>query len=224
MPGIRRSTVLTITTLLAATLVAGCSGDDTSRSSPRSGATSASASPSATAAAVPDGYRVVESPGVRARFAVPESWTVVDVEKAIDGGDQKGLGVAAESLGITTDQFAQAAQSIDLMVIGPRKDGFSPSINAVPAPGLAELPSAEQVTGELTGIGAKVGSSREETTPAGPALVVPYTLTLGATAVQGRTVVVEGSGGVVTLTVSTAEAGQSDEIAQAVLSTLASAG
>ncbi|MGL5819544.1 MAG: hypothetical protein ACRCYR_18430 [Phycicoccus sp.] len=220
MLGTLRSTALTTTTLLAAVLLSGCSGDDTSTSSSGSVGASTSASPSA---AAPDGYRLVESPGVRTRFAVPEAWTVVDVKKAIDGGDQKGLDVAAESLGITTDQFAQAAQSIDLMVIGPRKDGFSPNINAVPTPDLTDLPPAEQVTGELTGIGAKVGSAREETTPAGPALVVPYSLTLGATTVQGRTVVVKGSGGVVTLTVSTADAGQSDDIASALLTTLAAA-
>ncbi|MGL4177552.1 MAG: hypothetical protein ACRCSN_15915 [Dermatophilaceae bacterium] len=219
----RRSATSMTTTLLAAALLAGCSGDPSasSRGPSEAGPTT---SPSTTGAAAPSGYRVVESPGVRTRFAVPEAWTVVDVEEAIAGGDQKGLGVAAQSLGVTTEQFTQAAQSIDLMVIGPRKDDFSPSINTVPAPGLTELPRADQVSGELTGIGAKVGSAREETTAAGPALVVPYTLAVGAVTVHGRTVVVEGSGGVVTLTVSTADAGQSDDIAQAVLATLAAAG
>ncbi|MGL5865607.1 MAG: hypothetical protein ACRCYX_06995 [Dermatophilaceae bacterium] len=220
MLGKLRSAAVSATVLVLAVSLAGCS-DDTSASDSGSGKGSAGASPSAAAASAPDGFQLVEAPGVRTQFAVPDSWTVVDVQKAVAGGDQKGLAAAAESLDITAEQFTQAAQSIDLMVIGPRKNDFSPNVNAVPMPNVTEVPPAEKITGELAGIGAKVGTARKETTAAGATLVVPYTLALGTTTVQGRSVVVKGAGGVVTLTVSTADAGQSDEITRAILATLA---
>ena len=68
--------------------------------------------------------------------------------------------------------------------------------------------------------GATPGTPSDETTPVGPAILVPYSLTNGQLDIRGRSIVVGGPNGYVTITVSHVDEQAADAVADTLLSTL----
>ena len=225
----RRTGVLTsvcAAALLVAGGLAGCGGggeDAVASSAASSGASaSASASPSAGAASAPAGTKLVEGPDTGVRFALPDDWKVFDA-KAISSGKDKALIKELEkTFSMNADQLAQVFGQLDLMVVGPPEQEFAPNVNIV-ANGLTTLPAASDLATQLEKLGAKTGTPRDETTPLGPAIVVPYTLSSGGHEVQGRSIVLEGPEGFVTVTVSHITEKGADAVTATVLKTITAA-
>jgi hypothetical protein len=122
-------------------------------------------------------------------------------------------------MGVTQEQFAQSLAGMDLMVMGPMDGTFAPNVNVVPNV-LSELPPAANLASELSSVGATPGTPSDETTPLGPAILVPYSLTNGQLDVTGRSIVVGGPDGFVTITVSHVDDKKADAVADTLLSTL----
>ena len=206
----------------------GCSGGDTPAQ--ESGTTTSSTSPAgeATASASPSAAGSVELPAdsrwVTAtksglRFAVPDDWASIDAEKVLAGESNPGVDQLLETMGVTQEQFAQSLAGMDLMVMGPMDGTFAPNVNVVPNV-LSELPPAANLASELSSVGATPGTPSDETTPLGPATLVPYSLTNGQLDIKGRSIVVGGPNGFVTITVSHVDDKAADAVADTLLSTL----
>ena len=191
--------------------VAGCSGGgDSGASSPASGAASGgaagtasggSASPSAAPVEAPAGTTFVEAKGSRLRFAVPQDWSVLDPSTLSTEPDSPIAKELEKTYQLSAEQLAQVFGQMQLMVVGPAERSFAPNVNVVPNP-LTSLPAATDLAAELGKVGAKTGTPRDATTPLGPAIVVPYELQSGKNLVQGRSIVLKGPEGFVTITVS----------------------
>ena len=221
----RALTSVSVVAVLVAGGVTGCSGGDggggTASSAAASGgasvtASSASAVPSAEA---PQGTSWVETKASGLRFAVPEDWTVFDTASLTQNRDEALIKELTETFDMTEEQLAQTFEQMDLMVVGPPQDDFAPNVNVVRNL-LTALPAGSAMAAELESVGATVGTPSEETTPLGPAVVVPYSLTSGSTDIKGRSVVVEGPDGFVTLSISHVSEDLADDVTSTILSTI----
>jgi hypothetical protein len=150
---------------------------------------------------------------------VPDTWTVNDPAKVLAQGDKAAITKVAQALGLSADQFEAAAQGIELFVIGPAENGFSPNINVTPN-SLSTMPSAAALASEMQSVGATVGTARTVKTPIGEAIVLPYTLPLGDLAIEGRAIVAETPDGFVSLAVSHPSAKEADALTEQVISSL----
>ena len=219
------------TTVCAAVAVvsvglAGCSGSaggDGSAASSQSGSSSAraaAAGPSASAASAPTGSKFVEAKGTGLRFAVPDDWKLFDAEAISSGKDKALIKELEKTFSMNADQLARVFGQLDLMVVGPPVKKFAPNVNVV-ANGLTKLPAASDLATQLEKFGAKTSTPRDETTPLGPAIVVPYTLSSGGNEVKGRSIVLEGPKGFVTITVSHVDDAAADALTATILTTAA---
>lgn len=220
---VRRRRVVVCAAFLAAIGLVGCSssGDSPSAATEASTATSAgtsSASASSTTAA-PAGTQWAEATGTGVRFAVPETWTVNDPAKVLAQGDPDAIEKVAEALGVTASQFEDAAKSTELYVMGPTRNGFSPNISVMPN-SLTSMPTSAAMASDMESIGAKVGTARNATTPLGDAVVLPYTIQLGAYTVEGRLIAAETPNGVAAMGVSHTSAERADALTEQILATL----
>lgn len=153
------------------------------------------------------------------RFAVPETWEPIDAETLTSGGSNAAVDQLLETMGVTREEFVASIQGMELMVMGPVESNFAPNVNVVPN-ALTELPPATNLASELTSIGATAGTPSEETTALGPAILVPYSLMSGELDIKGRSIVVGGPNGFVTITVSHVDDKAADAVAATLLSTL----
>lgn len=224
----RRTVRLLTTVSTAAVLVAGglagCSGgsgSDAGTSASGGGATAsgAPASPSAGPATAPAGTAFVETRTSGLKFALPQDWQVFDAKKITEGGDKALVKELAQTYNVTESQLTQIFGQMDLMVVGPTEKRFAPNVNVV-ANALTALPAASDLAAELGKVGAKTGTPRDATTPLGPAIVVPYSLTSGSNEVKGRSIVFKGPKGFVTVTVSHVDDARADQLASMILSTV----
>jgi hypothetical protein len=224
----RRTGVLT-SVCAAAVLVAGglsgCGGGggdaaaSPAVSSGASASASAPASPSAGAASAPAGTTWAQAKTSGLRFAVPEDWKVFDATAVTEGKDKELVKELTQTYGVDESALADIFGSMDLMVVGPIEQKFAPNVNVVPND-LTKLPTATDLAAQLDKAGATTGTPRDETTPLGPAIVVPYELTSGGNTVKGRSIVLEGPNGFVTVTVSHISDEGADAVAKSVLSTI----
>ncbi len=153
------------------------------------------------------------------RFALPDDWKVFDPEAISSGKDKALLKELEKTFSMNADELAQVFGQLDLMVVGPPEQEFAPNVNVV-ANGLTALPAASDLATQLGKLGAKTGTPRDETTPLGPAIVVPYTLESGGHEVRGRSIVLEGPDGFVTVTVSHITEKGADAVTSSVLETI----
>lgn len=221
----RALTSVSVVAVLVAGGVTGCSEGDGGGGTASSTAASASASVTASSASAgpsaeaPQGTSWVETKASGLRFAVPEDWTVFDTASLTQDRDEALIKELTETFGMTEEQLAQTFEQMDLMVVGPPQDDFAPNVNVVRNL-LTALPAGSAMAAELESVGATVGTPSEETTPLGPAVVVPYSLTSGSTDIKGRSVVVEGPDGFVTLSISHVSEDLADDVTSTILSTL----
>ena len=218
--------------VLVAGGLAGCGGGSGSdgaaapsgsaSSAPSSATPTGSASPSQNAPTAPAGSTFVDGPGTEVRFALPDDWKVFDAEAISSGKDKALLEELEKTFSMNADELAQVFGQLDLMVVGPPEQEFAPNVNVV-ANGLTTLPAASDLATQLGKLGAKTGTPRDETTPLGPAIVVPYTLASGGHEVRGRSIVLEGPDGFVTVTVSHITDKGADAVTSTVLKTIAAA-
>ena len=221
----RALTSVSVVAVLVAGGVTGCSEGDGGGGTASSTAASASASLTASSASAgpsaeaPQGTSWVETRASGLRFAVPEDWSVFDTASLTQDRDEALIKELTETFGMTEEQLAQTFEQMDLMVVGPPQDDFAPNVNVVRNL-LTALPAGSAMAAELESVGATVGTPSEETTPLGPAVVVPYSLTSGSTDIKGRSVVVEGPDGFVTLSISHVSEDLADDVTSTILSTI----
>ncbi len=171
-------------------------------------------------ASAPAGTTVVEAGRARIRFAVPDSWELVDFTALLEQADADELEAAADGMNLTASQFRAAARNTDLGVFGPPTANFAPNVNVQLSP-VEEVPSAEQMRAGLTAIGADVQDVQDVTTPLGPGRVTSYRLEVAGTTAYGRQLGVKGPGGVALITVSHGDAEQAERVEQVLRSSLA---
>jgi hypothetical protein len=209
--------------VVAALAVAGCGGESppttpgSAGSSSSAAATSESASPSPIGTPEPPSgsdWVVADKTGIR--FPVPEDWKSLSFREVLEAGDEKAIAEAAKTMGVTPDQLDDLADQIEVIVFGPTLKNFAVNINAIPQPGVA-MPSAKQAASQLEQIGGEVGTPKTGTTAFGASLVVPYTLQVRGTTVQGRSILLETPDGIATLTVSHVSAKEADKLTQDIL-------
>lgn len=218
------STILrsSVAVAIAALALAGCGGESPSTTGGSAGTTattsaSASASPSPSGTPEPpSGSTWVEATKTGVRFPVPEDWKSLSFREVLESGDKQAIEQAAKSMGVTPEQLDAVADQIEVIVFGPTVDRFAVNINAVPQPG-AKMPSAQQASSQLEGLGGKIGTPVEGTTAFGKSLVVPYTIKIQGVTIQGRSILLETPDGVATLTVSHVSEAEADKLTKAIL-------
>jgi hypothetical protein len=190
--------------LLAGLALAGCSSDDTGGSEGSGEGDSGSGN---------------EVSALGVSFEVPEGWEELDPEDA-DIPDEEA-GELAEGLGLTPEQFDQTVRSVDLFVVdgdGPQ-DGFLSNVNVLGQTG--ELPPDAQLEQQFLQLGAEgVGVSQEDAA-IGEVVAVEYSLAIQDNSVEGVSYLLPRDGEVVTITVSTPDRTQTQEIGDAILESLA---
>lgn len=221
---LRVLTSVSAAVVLAVGGLAGCSGGDDPDAASPSGSTSAAGSaavsPSAAASvALPAGSEWATAADSGLRFAVPDTWEPIDAQSLASGESNASVDQLLETMGVTREEFVQSMAGMELMVMGPAESNFAPNVNVVPN-ALSELPPATNLASELGSIGATTGTPSDETTPLGPAIYVPYSLKSGELDIKGRSIVVGGPNGFVTITVSHVDDQAADAVAATVLSTL----
>ncbi len=153
------------------------------------------------------------------RFALPDDWKVFDPEAISSGKDKALLKELEKTFSMNADELAQVFGQLDLMVVGPPEQEFAPNVNVV-ANGLTALPAASDLATQLGKLGAKTGTPRDETTPLGPGDRGALHLESGGHEVQGRSIVLEGPDGFVTVTVSHITEKGADAVTSSVLETI----
>jgi hypothetical protein len=153
------------------------------------------------------------------RFAAPEDWKVFDATAITEGKDKALVKALTQMYQVDESQLAQMFSQMDVMVMGPVESKFAPNVNVVPN-GLTKLPPASDLAAELGKLGAKTGTPRDLTTALGPAILVPYELTSGTNKVKGRSIVLKGPKGFVTVTVSHITDKGADAVTSSVLDTI----
>jgi len=154
-------------------------------------------------------------------FEAPEGWESLDPNDA-DIPDDEAASLA-EGLGLTPEQLDQTIRGVDLFLVdgdGPQ-DGFLSNINVLAQQGA--LPDDGALESQFAAIGAKVHEVSHTDTGAGDAAVVEYTLSVGDRTIEGVSYLVDVGDEIVTVTVSTPDRAEADEIAATIGDTLAEA-
>ena len=157
-------------------------------------------------------------PALGISFEAPEGWESLDPDEAdIPEAEADDL---AEGLGLTPDQFEQTIRNVDLFLVdgdGP-EDGFLANINVLGQTGA--LPGDGELESQFAAIGAEVLEVTHEDTPVGDAAVVEYSLSVGDRTIEGVSYLLTRDDEVVTVTVSTPDRGETDDISATILDTL----
>jgi hypothetical protein len=195
---------LVLATVLA---LAGCSGDSGGAEEPEGGDSADSSG--------------TEVSALGLAFDVPEGWETLDPEDAEIPEEEAAE--LAEGLNLTPEQFDQTVRGVDLFVVdgdGP-EDGFLSNINVLGQSG--SLPPDDQLEQQFSGIGAEVVDISREDTDAGEVVAVQYSLGVQENTVEGVSYLLAQDDEVVTVTVSTPDRDQSDEIGEGILASLTEA-
>jgi hypothetical protein len=151
-------------------------------------------------------------------FEAPQGWESLDPNDAdIPAKQQAEL---AKGLGLTPEQLQQTIQGVDLFLVdgeGPQDD-FLSNINVLAQQGA--LPDDGMLESQFTAIGAKVLEVSHTETGAGDAAVVVYSLPVADRTIEGVSYLVDLGNEIVTVTVSTPDRGQTDEIGDTIGDTL----
>ncbi len=154
-------------------------------------------------------------------FEAPEGWESLDPDEAdIPDAEADDL---AQGLGLTPEQFEQTIRNVDLFLVdgdGP-ENGFLSNINVLGQTGA--LPGDGELESQFTAIGAEDLEVTHEDTPVGDAAVVEYSLSVGDRTIEGVSYLVTRDDEVVTVTVSTPDRAETDDISATILDTLAEA-
>lgn len=154
-------------------------------------------------------------------FEAPEGWESLDPNDA-DIPDDEAANLA-EGLGLTPEQLDQTIRGVDLFLVdgdGPQ-DGFLSNINVLAQEGA--LPDDGALESQFAAIGAEVHEVSHTDTGAGDAAVVEYTLSVGDRTIEGVSYLIDLGDEIVTVTVSTPDRAEADEIAATIGDTLAEA-
>lgn len=207
--------------------LAACGSDDsdTTDTSSSSTTTSSSAAESPSEASSEEAPAEGQATSAKAgiSFETPEGWTSMDPSELVTNPDEAPEAVkkAAEAQGTTVEALVQQfASQTDLLLLGETTDGFASNINVVAAPA---MPTDADLKSQLEGIGGTVEGTEETETAIGTGSLTTYTLTNGGTTIQGRMLAIPTDSGAALVTVSTADAGEADEVASLVADTVATA-
>ncbi len=154
-------------------------------------------------------------------FEAPGGWDSLDPDEAdIPDAEADDL---AEGLGLTREQFEQRIRDVDLFLVdgaGPEQ-GFLSNINVLGQTGA--LPDDAELESQFAAIGAEVLEVTHEDTPVGDAAIVRYSLSVGDRTIEGVSYLLTRDEEVVTVTVSTRDRAETDDISATILDTLAGA-
>ena len=218
-----RRTLRLLAPLLLVTVVglAGCSSDE---SEPSGSGGSESSSEGSEGADDSDGGAAAEGQvsALGIGFVPPEGWEELAAEDAnLPDAEAEEL---AGGLGLTPEQFQQTVQSVDLFVVdgeGPQDD-FLSNINVLGQTGA--LPPEDQLEQQFAGIGAQEVAVSTEDSEVGEITAVEYSLAVQSNTVEGVSYLFARDDEVVTITVSTPDRAQTEEIGAQILDTLVEAG
>lgn len=220
------------TLLLATTLLlAGCSDgstsdaddpqDPTTSSSSTEKSPSEDASPDEGSAAPAPDDSTIETDLVS--FQAPEGWLVLTPEEVLGGDSDVQLDDGNElmdELGVSGEELRQLLSQADAVAVDGegRVDDFLANVNVIRQGG--SVPTEAQLVEAYQGLGDPDPQVAPEQVAGVDAQVVTYAIPVSDFSIEGRAVTLPVSGQVVTVTVSTRDADDSDQIFQQVLDTL----
>jgi hypothetical protein len=155
-------------------------------------------------------------------FDVPSNYSDVDTDDLKDNTDDGSrYDEVTESLGITTEQFEQYLETVDLFLFSDEESagGFVDNINVIRQEG--DLPDDATLEQQFAAIGAKVADVAHTDSDLGDIADLTYTLSVQDADVAGRAILVPTDGGVVSITVSAVGRDAADEIGDRIVDTLA---
>lgn len=220
--------------LSGALLLAGCSDGSTSDADdPQDPTTSVStestedtestgsADPTESATSPEPGDSTVQTDLVS--FEAPEGWLVLTPEEVLSGEGDVELDEGNElmdELGVSGDELRQLVSQADAVAVDDegRVESFLANINVIHQPG--PIGTEEQLVEAYQGLGDDDPQVRDEQVGGVDARIVDYQIPVGDFAVEGRSVAFAVGDQAVTISVSTRDADDSDEILQRVLDTL----
>lgn len=189
-------------------LLTGCSSDS---GDPGSDAGSSSSS---------SGSDVHEVSGAGVTFEVPDNLEEVDPAKVADDteGDETVADVA-EQMGMSTEQFQQYMQQVDLFLFDSESSGdFSTNVNVIPFP--VSLPKTSALQQQLEQVGATVEDTQEVQTDAGDVTTISYSIDMAGQSIVGTGVYVDLGDSSASITVSATDRDTADEIADTIVGSL----
>ena len=211
-----RRAALALPTVLAALLLAGCSGDDDSPVD------------DVEVESTPDAGESVGTDLVS--FELPEGWAVLDSDQAREkaGSDANPmLEELSDRMGMTEDQLAAQMEAIELFAAAPggAVDGFLTNVNVIEQPmPPGGLPDPEAIRPDLMTFADEVGDIEAVETGGGlDALRAEYVVASGDLEIQGEQLYVEVEDELVIISISAARAEDTAEIADLVEQSLSAA-
>ena len=122
-------------------------------------------------AVLPDGFELVNAPKNQLNLAIPAGLTIVDTTQLANSpAMQAVIAEFAQELGMTVDSLNAVISGMDIMAM----DKVGNNINVM-LPINAKMPKLSDLQPTLDQVGASGITSRDATSPFGPALVVSYT-------------------------------------------------
>lgn len=170
--------------------------------------------------------KYVESASHGVKFAVPKSWSMMDLSTFADPDVRKALEPIAKKLGLTVDEYVtQLTEDTDLIATGKETDGYSPSVSVrkEEAKTLGDVPTQEDAKADVDAIGGTVTSVKPELTPLGPGYSIVYSHPGedASTTRYGATMVLPSSHDTVfLLTLDAATASDRDALVTGIVTTL----
>lgn len=190
--------------------------------------TDASPAPTVFPAPTPlaSGQKLVASASHGVKFAVPKSWSVLDLTTFDDPDVRKALEPLAKELGKTVDAYVEdLTKNHDLIVTGPEKSGYSPSVSVrkEEAQTLGSLPTTEKAAADIAGVNGTLEAVTAVTTPIGPGYEVAYSrpdAAANATRYSATLVIPSATGTVFLCALEAASAADRDAVASGIVATL----
>ena len=155
-------------------------------------------------------------------FDLPSDWKEFDRDKMQDAmKDSSVMKDMEDRMGVTSEQFQQMmASNIVLYVTAPEaEDGFVSNVNALVID--QEMPSADEFQQQFESLGATDVQTEEASTDAGDGYTTTYTLATQGVEAHGEAISIDTPDGVVVITISTVDAGDTEALADGVVDSLA---
>ena len=203
-----RRAALALPTVLAALVLAGCSGDDDSPVD------------DVEVESTPDAGEAVGTDLVS--FELPEGWAVLDSEQAREkaGSDANPmLEELSDRMGMTEDQLAAQLEAIELFAAAPggAVDGFLTNVNVIEQPSPpGGVPEGDGMRMELMTFADEVGDIEPLDVDGVDGVRAEYSFATNGLSLNGVQLYIEAGDEIAIITVSATEAEDADDVADAI--------
>lgn len=166
--------------------------------------------------------QVVEVPGQHVSFEVPKDWDAVDADTVAEAGDDSGAWKdMADRMGVEPEQMKEMVSQADVLIAAPHAEGgLLSTINVLHFDGTA-LPSKAQFKMQFRSLGGKNIDTLPLSTDLGDGYRIEYTLPMRGDQLLGTALVILHGSVVLDITVTTASADKTEELADLVVNSLA---